>query len=381
MMNPDRERLALEYLEEALGWIRGEREARLHATLSHDPELLAEVRALLATAEAVNDSLPTAIPLTVAIDDLPPPERLGPYRLGGSARQRRHGPRVSWRARRRSVRADHRGEAHAPDAHAAAGGRTVRARAADSRAASASQHRAALRWRRHARGAFVLHHGAGGRADPSPSTPSRTSSALRETLLLFMQVCAAVQLRARASRGACGHQAEQHHRDADGTAKLLDFGVARVIADAGEAVVSRGRAARVSRSTMRALRGARAKRRRTADDVYSLGVLLQELLRRIGVAEEELRSICRRASAEDPATRYVSVDAMRGGCRAMARRRAGRRARHGLALRCRQISRAPSAGRDGQCVRRVVARCSGHCAGRAVRAGRTCEGAGRGALR
>src|SRR4051794_15179162 len=81
-MNLERERLALEHLEESLGWHREERESRLRVMLNQDPEMLVEVRALLAATDAASSSLPTKIAIEASAEDTPPPERVGPYRLG-----------------------------------------------------------------------------------------------------------------------------------------------------------------------------------------------------------------------------------------------------------------------------------------------------------
>ncbi len=135
----------------------------------------------------------------------------------------------------------------------------------------------------------------------------------RATLLLFMQVCSAVSY----AHGQLVVHADIKPNNiivmADGTAKLLDFGVARVLADARGTVDSS--AANESAPLALTFEYASPARRQgeapaTADDVYSLGALLRELLGCIGVADEELRSVCGRATAAEPFQRYASVDAL-----------------------------------------------------------------------
>ena len=80
-MNLERERQLLRLVEEALAWPPEDREARLQADLAHDPSMLDDVRAMLTAADSVDVSLPTQMPLGPALDEVPPPERLGPYRI------------------------------------------------------------------------------------------------------------------------------------------------------------------------------------------------------------------------------------------------------------------------------------------------------------
>lgn len=138
---------------------------------------------------------------------------------------------------------------------------------------------------------------------------------LRATLLLFRQVCSAVSY----AHGRLVVHADIKPNNIivmeDGTAKLLDFGVARVLADEGGSASGPSPAANDSAPLHLTFEYASPARRlgeapATADDVYSLGMLLRELLRCIAVANAELRSVCDRASAQQPTDRYVSVDAL-----------------------------------------------------------------------
>src|SRR6185312_14695305 len=81
-MDVERERRALEHLEDALTWPPEEREQRLVTALRHDPEMLTDVRELLRSADAVNESFPTSLHVALPEDLAPPPENLGAYRVG-----------------------------------------------------------------------------------------------------------------------------------------------------------------------------------------------------------------------------------------------------------------------------------------------------------
>src|SRR5262249_25437845 len=80
-MDLERERRALQHLEDALTWPPEEREQRLVTALQHDPDLLTDVRELLRSAHAVNESFPTSLRVALPEDLTPPPENIGPYRI------------------------------------------------------------------------------------------------------------------------------------------------------------------------------------------------------------------------------------------------------------------------------------------------------------
>ncbi|MFZ5438961.1 MAG: protein kinase domain-containing protein [Myxococcota bacterium] len=138
-----------------------------------------------------------------------------------------------------------------------------------------------------------------------------------ETLYAFvakhgLDVSARVQLVQRVAEAvAHAHQRLVIHRDlkpsnvlvtADGTPKLLDFGVARLMDEADETST---RVFTPGYAPPEQLSGGRVT---TRSDVYALGVMLSELL--TGVAHDaDLRGIALKARAEEPEGRYVTVDA------------------------------------------------------------------------
>lgn len=116
-------------------------------------------------------------------------------------------------------------------------------------------------------------------------------------LKLYRQICSAVSY---------AHRNLVVHRDlkpanilvaADGSPKLLDFGIAQLL-DSGAAAPGMT-PAYASPEQKQGLKGS------VASDVYSLGVLLREL---IPVEDADLLAIAAKAVRENPAERYESVD-------------------------------------------------------------------------
>jgi eukaryotic-like serine/threonine-protein kinase len=307
-MNLERERLILQMVEEALAWPMDARETRLQAQLTDDPSLLEEVRALLVAADSVHESLPTMMPLAQALEDVPPPERLGNYRITGLLGQGGMG-RVF-----RAERADGVFE------QIIAIKIMRRTRLPEAVAGQFARERQILARLRHPNIAQLFDGGvtpAGlsyfvmelveGRPISQYALEEKLS--VRALLRVFRQVCAAVQY---------AHAHLVVHGDikpsnivvtADGLAKLLDFGVARVIEDAADPQGVPTNAVGVTHyyaSPARRLGAAPT----TADDIYSLGFLLAELLKNTKDVEPDLRSICTRATADDAEQRYASVDAL-----------------------------------------------------------------------
>jgi eukaryotic-like serine/threonine-protein kinase len=304
-MNLERERLALQYLDEALTWHREEREWRLRVMLNRDPDMLVEVRALLAAADAANVSLPTVMPMGSMAQDAPPPERIGPYRVGellgkGGMGQVYRAERVDGGFEQTiAIKLMRRSRVPAPLAEQFARERQILARLQHRNIAQLFDGGVTPDGQSY----FVMEL-VTGRAITQYAQEERL--ALEDTLQLFAQVCSAVQY---------AHSHLIVHADikpnniivtADGTAKLLDFGVARVLGDAAEEAAGSSGAVGITYDYASPARQ-RGEPATTVDDVYSLGMLLSELLQRFPHCAPDLRSIWLRARADDVDARYASV--------------------------------------------------------------------------
>jgi tetratricopeptide (TPR) repeat protein len=304
-VNLEREREALRRLEEALDWPPDQRESRLSTELDDDPALLQMVRELLTAAGAANESLPTKMPIAPVVDDLPPPERIGPYRVrtllgaGGMGRVYR-GERddglfeqaVAIKLMRRTLLAGVVAEQFARE-------RQILARLRHRNIAQLFDGGVTADGQSY----FVMELVEG----RSITEDARERALpLRERLQIFLQVCGAV------------HYAHAHlvvHADlkpsnvivtADGTAKLLDFGVARALADAHD---EQHRPLGITYDYASPARR-RGVAPTTSDDVYSLGVLLKDLLADVGPLPADLRAVIARARADTAETRYATVGAL-----------------------------------------------------------------------
>ena len=164
---------------------------------------------------------------------------------------------------------------------------------------------------------LVMEHVEG---EPVTAWCDRHSLALRERVALFRTICAAVQF---------AHQNLVVHRDlkpgnifvtADGAPKLLDFGVAKLLNPevSGQTLDLTGASVRVFTPEYASPEQVRGDRITTTSDVYSLGVLLHEILtgrRPSGEAARtkrtlptDLETIVSMATREEPARRYASAE-------------------------------------------------------------------------
>ncbi len=319
--DPETERRALTLFEEALDWRDEERSARLQSVLSGEPALLAAVQSLFEAHARAMRALPTQVPgLEVRAAAAAPPARIGPYRIvaqigAGGMGQVYRGERDDglfdqavaikllrpglfpqaaaerFAAERRILaRLRHPNIAQLYDGGVDAGGRP-----------------------------YIIMELVEGRAIDEYVQERGVSIAL--IVELMSQVCAAVH-------GA--HQNLTVHADikpsniqvrADGTVKLLDFGIARLL-DAGELTAGAAARARPAAGTtppVEPLTRAYASPERCAgeparpaDDIYSLGIVLHQLLTGVvppgpELPDRDLAAIVARATAVDPAARYASA--------------------------------------------------------------------------
>ncbi|HET6546440.1 MAG TPA: serine/threonine-protein kinase [Rhodanobacteraceae bacterium] len=180
---------------------------------------------------------------------------------------------------------------------------------------------------------------------------------LRGRLRLFLQVCDAVRY---------AHQNLVVHRDLkpsnvhvseDGTPKLLDFGIAKVLATTDENAPT-GTATRMLTPDYAAPEQFRGEPVTTATDVYALGVVLYELLADARPARRmwSTGAANRSTPIEEPAPPSAALD--RGVVHAKARRRALRGDLDRITLTALAADRAqryPSAEALGEDIRRYLA--------------------------
>ena len=187
---------------EALERAPAERAALLDERCGDDASLRAAVERLLASAEEDSDFLRPGGALQRSVwqafsgehdATVPPPQRVGVYRIVREIGRGGMSVRLPRRARRRRVRAARRREAHQAGDRYRGRAATLRAGAADPRVAESPGHRAALRRRFDRARASLFHYGATSRASRSTSTATHVRLELEARLELFVTVCEAVQ--------------------------------------------------------------------------------------------------------------------------------------------------------------------------------------------
>jgi serine/threonine-protein kinase len=290
------ERRVLEAFDEALGW--DDPEALLARKYAGEPELVAAVRRLL-TAHGRADDLPTAPAEPVSPFEIQPPGRVGAYRLveelgrGGMGLVYR-GERIEGGFEQTVAIKLMRGGLFS--------------------AAAAEQFALERRILARLRHPHITQLFDGGltpeglsyivmeRVEGLPLTDHANAdgASLKERLRLFLQLCAAVE---HAHANGVIHADLKPSNvvvDRGVGVKVLDFGIAALL-DAERATRPRPHTARYASPQQAAGEPAHS-----GDDVYALGVLLEELAAPAGL-DAELAAVAARARAPALADRYPDV--------------------------------------------------------------------------
>lgn len=313
MIDPGLEREAVALLEELIDLPEDEQATRLAERAGARTELTTRVRALLAAHHAT--LLHTGGAAELAADEEDPPERLGAYRL--HERIGRGGMGSVYRATRDRDDFDHVAAIKIVRPGPANEALTERFRRERSLLARlVHPNIAQLYDGGETAGApyFIMEYVPG---EPLLRWVEARGADVAERVRLFCDICGAVGF---------AHRNLVVHRDltpanvlvtADGTVKLIDFGIARP-PDADEAK-ARPHAALDSLSLTP---GFAAPERlhsaavTTGADIYSLGRLLERLIP--PGRDRDLAAIIARASAALPADRYPTVEALADDVRAWA---------------------------------------------------------------
>ena len=310
--DPTLERRVLDLFQVLLDMPVGDRASWVEANSEFDSALRLRLMALLAGDRLANMRTGGASDM---INDERLPERIGAYRITGLIGQGGMG-------------AVYRGERMAGDFDHVAAIKLIRPGAlSEALVERFARERQTLANLSHPGIARLFDGGATDKGDPyivmeyvdgvSLGVWIDTQAASKaERTRLFLDVCAAVGF---------AHQNLIVHRDItpsnilvskDGTAKLIDFGIARSPTADAEAAPS----AKKSLVGLSLTPGYAAPERvageaaTTLSDVYSLGILLDRLLNDKG--NPDLTAIIAQASAADFAERYPSVDALADDVRA-----------------------------------------------------------------
>jgi eukaryotic-like serine/threonine-protein kinase len=323
--DPKLERRVLDLFQVLLDLPSGERVAWIEAHSDIDSPLRSRLMAMLAGDRLANLRTGGAGDM---IDDERLPERIGAYRITDLIGQGGMG-------------AVYRGERMTGDFDHVAAIKLIRPGAlSDALVERFQRERQTLASLAHPNIARLFDGGATDKGDPYivmeyvDGVPLGTwietgAASTAERTTLFLDICSAVGF---------AHQNLIVHRDItpsnilvakDGTAKLIDFGIARPPVADIEAPPS----AKKSLAGLSLTPGYAAPERvageaaTTLSDVYSLGILLDRLIEK----DADLAAIIAQASALDPANRYPSVDALADDVKAwrdgrmVAARKGGRR--------------------------------------------------------
>lgn len=312
-MDAIKEGLTLEIFEDALGWPEDEIDARLVSRCGGDKELEAVVRRLLERDRSAGLLLPTMPPRVDEPKMRAPPERIGPYRLvdvlgvGGMGTvyraEREDGlfqQTVAVKLVRQSLLSLATTERFVEERRILARLRHPNIAQLFDGGTDPSGH------------AYIIMEYLEG--EPITSFVGRGASPAPTVLQLFRRVCDAVQY---------AHQNLIVHADIkpsnilvtpDGTVKLLDFGIARLVDKVG-GVTSDSAGGEPMTQGYAAPERQNGQAPTVSSDIYSLGAVLHELLTgklpgeaAARITPGDLDAVLRKALAADPARRYASVE-------------------------------------------------------------------------
>lgn len=304
VVDPARERRALDAFDLAVDWPEDTRDSQLAALLADDPDLLAIVQGLLA-AERDADLMPTRPPEpSAAAANAPPPERVGAYRTAD----------LIGRGGMGSV---YRGERIEGGFEQTVAIKLIRSGLFTEAAAEQFAQERQLLARLHHPHITQLYDGgrtADGQSyivmemvqgEPILDYVQSRSLGLAARLRLFVEVCSAIDYAHGQGVIHADIKPSNIIIDPNHGAKLLDFGAAGLVGAAGLAAGVRGSTPRFA--SPQQLAHAPAS---TADDIFSLGVLLQVLAGDQPGFDNELAAVAARARAPEPEGRYAAVTDM-----------------------------------------------------------------------
>jgi eukaryotic-like serine/threonine-protein kinase len=299
-MDIAQEKRVLRLFEEALGWPSTARRERLAALLNGEPQVLAAVLAML-NADDASSLLPTQPPEPVLlVDEAPVPERIGNYRIVEEIG--RGGMGLVYRAARDDGLFDQQVAIKVIR-------RTIFSASAHEQFATERRILARLH---HPHIAHFLDGGLDANGSPYiimelvngvPITDYATDNDLNlaDRLSLFRDACGALEY---------AHRELVVHADVKPSnvviaagfgVKLLDFGIARLVGEDGDKA---GSAHTPGYSSPARLSGQRST---PTDDVFALGVLMDQLIAGVPQVDEDLRAVAAKAACEDATGRYGAV--------------------------------------------------------------------------
>ncbi len=310
-MDKSRQRRVLEVFESLLGWPGDQRLERAAEACGDDAELLVAVQRMIAMDASAAALIPTAPPERMQVIEqlLDPPTRFGNYRVDGLLG--RGGMGEVWRGVRDDGVFDQQvaiktiwpGLMGADAAHWFDAERRILARLQHPAVAQILDGGTDDKGRAY----FVMELVEG---QPIDEHVRQQSPGRRQTLLLMIEVCRALEYAHRQLVVHADLKPSNVWVNAEGRPKLLDFGISRLLSEEGRhwAVASSNSRAPLTRAYASPQRQGGALPG-ISDDLYSLGVILGELLGPQGDAD--LAAILAKATDPDAEQRYGAVTEFR----------------------------------------------------------------------